>query len=269
MNNSRGILLFAYNTAEVDYLKAAEITADRARRFLNLPATVVTDEKSVAATRANTSAFDKVITTQTADNNYLNRKLWLNKGRHQAYELSPYDDTILLDVDYVINSKHLLSLFEFDHDIQIHDTSITLMTSNEQEQIGTSKFNTLWATLIRFKKTIRARQLFEMLKMVQENYNFYTHLYHFQDYIFRNDYAVTIALKTINGQLFMPEDFIRSPLVHVPDYIRVTQSADTEFTLERKDPVSRRYECIRVRDFDFHMMHKNNFFEIFDEQPTT
>jgi hypothetical protein len=67
----------------------------------------------------------------------------------------------------------------------------------------------------------------------------------------------------------MPEDFIRSPLVHVPDYIRVEKNSDTEFTLERKDPVSRRYECIRVRDFDFHMMHKRNFFEIFDEQPTT
>ena len=36
------------------------------------------------------------------------QQVWINKGRYQAYELSPYEETLVLDVDYIINSDKLL-----------------------------------------------------------------------------------------------------------------------------------------------------------------
>jgi hypothetical protein len=261
---NQGALLFAYNTPETDYLKMASITASRIKRFLDFPSTVVTNEESIKKTNTDMSVFDRVITVDSTEENYISRKLWLNKGRHQAYELSPYEDTLLLDVDYVVNSKQLLKLFELDNDIQLHDTIRYLTTSQTYEQIGTSKFNTLWATVVRFKKTNRAKQLFGMLKMIQENYNYYTNMYHYYDFSYRNDYAITIALKTINGQLYRNEDFIKWELLHVPEYINVVKLDDTTYNMERTDKVTHKTEYIKVKDLDFHVLNKKNFLEMFN-----
>jgi hypothetical protein len=45
--------------------------------------------------------------------NHKRQKVWNNKGRYNAYELSPYDETIILDVDYVLNSNKLTQVFDF------------------------------------------------------------------------------------------------------------------------------------------------------------
>jgi len=42
---TKGILLFAFNNGTVDYYKMAVATAKRANQFLNLPVSVVTDNK--------------------------------------------------------------------------------------------------------------------------------------------------------------------------------------------------------------------------------
>ena len=259
----KGALLFAYNTPETDYLKIASITAERIGRFLDLPTTVVTNQASINTTSASLSYFEKTVITDIVDENYLSKKMWYNKGRFKAYEFSPYDDTLLIDVDYLINSNKLLKLFD-NHDIKIHDKIRYLMTSQVEEQMGTSKFNTLWATVIRFQKTGRAKHMFEMLEQVQKNYAYYSNLYKYHTFVYRNDYAVTIALKTINGQLYEPRDFISWELLHVPDKATVYKESDTVYTLECTDPHTAKLEYIKLTNLDFHIMNKNNFLDLFN-----
>jgi len=40
---TKGILVFAYNNADIDYVKQAAFLAGRSKEFLNLPFSIVTD----------------------------------------------------------------------------------------------------------------------------------------------------------------------------------------------------------------------------------
>ena len=103
---SKGVILFAFNSPKFNYYDMAVATAKRINHFLNLPVTLVTDETSIP-TDPN-YVFDKTITVTPDKNNKRDWGIWINKGRYQAYELSPYDETILLDTDYLVNSNKLL-----------------------------------------------------------------------------------------------------------------------------------------------------------------
>ena len=41
---------------------------------------------------------------------------WNNIGRYDALNLSPYDETILLDCDYIVQNNNLANYFGSDHD---------------------------------------------------------------------------------------------------------------------------------------------------------
>ena len=140
---SRGILLFAFNNGTTDYFKMAVATANRAYEFLNLQTTVVTDSNTAVENYYHN--FENVIVVDSDNSNRgVDNQIWINKGRYQAYDLSPYDETLLLDTDYVINSDTLLKPFEFYDDFMCHNTTEFLMKPKaEQEKISTHSFNTL------------------------------------------------------------------------------------------------------------------------------
>ena len=190
---SRGVLLFAFNT-DVDYVKIAERSARLIQHNLKLPVTLITDQT------INNNVFDQVIVVEHLIKNNRPGKsaVWRNVDRYRAYELSPYDETILMDSDYLILDNSLLKLFEQNFDYRI-------MTYNQtvdgpwQESMGFAGLNYQWATVVLFRKTPVAQMLFNLVGRVQRNYNYYTKLYHTRADSFRNDYAFTMAYNMLNG----------------------------------------------------------------------
>lgn len=256
---TKGVLLFAFNTSDIDYVKMANISANRINRLLGLPVTLITDIKP----KSNSHNFDNVLLLDSDDSNSRGSKVWKNKGRYNAFEMSPYDETLVLDVDYIVNSNQLNKVFEFYDDFCCHQSTHFLMeTDTKEELIGTKSLRTLWATVLFFKKTKRMELMFECVKMVQENYLHYHHLHGMYSTTFRNDYAFTIANRIINGHTDEPTDFIPWNLTHVNKRFKVIKDADTEYRIYTDSP---KLEYIKVKDFDFHMLNKDNFMELFDE----
>lgn len=118
---SKGVLLFAFNSPKYNYYEMAVATAKRINHFLGLPVTIVTDSESLPVTQ--TYQFDNVILAPADKSNSRDWGVWINKGRYRAYQFSPYDDTILLDTDYMVNSDKLLKLFDMPTDFCCHDTT--------------------------------------------------------------------------------------------------------------------------------------------------
>lgn len=264
---SRGALLFAFNSPKYDYYKMAVATAKRINHFLKLPVTVVTDEKSVPD--LPDYQFDNVIIVEPDKNNIRDHSVWINKGRYQAYNLSPYNETLLLDTDYMVNSDKLLKLFELNTDFCCHDTTSFLMHPGvAQEVLSAYSFKTLWATVVMFKKTQRAKQIFECLEMVQKNYDHYANIHNFIAGVFRNDYALTLATRIANGHTSPQEDVIPWNLVHVGKNTSVYKNNDDEFNTEYTvmyDNWQRgkiRKEYCTIKDTDFHVMNKDIFMEL-------
>ena len=110
---TRGAILFAFNNQKFDYYKMAVATAKRINHFLNIPVTVVTNDDSITDT---TYKFDNTITVEADQTNYREKQIWINKGRYKAFEFSPYEETLLLDTDYMVNSDKLLKTFDFSND---------------------------------------------------------------------------------------------------------------------------------------------------------
>lgn len=267
---SRGVVLFAFNSPDYNYYKMAEYTAKRINYFLNLPVTLVTDSLSIDHT--SNYKFDKIIQVQSDKNNQLAGKIWVNKGRYQCYNLSPYDETLLLDVDYMVNSDKLLSTFNVMDDFCCHDSISYLMSSyNTQEFMAPNSIPTLWATVVAFTKTTRTKQIFECLEMIQKNYRHYANIYNFDPDTYRNDFGLTLAWRLVNGHTYKKSDIIPWNLTHIglKTYVYKNNESlyDTEYTIVydkwRRDKIKKEY--ITIKDMDFHIINKDICVELFHD----
>jgi hypothetical protein len=266
---TRGAVLFAHNSPKYDYYSMAVATAKRINYFLDLPVTIVTDEDSVVVT--SPYKFDKTIITTPDKSNKRDWGMWINKGRYQAFEFSPYDETLLLDVDYIVNSNKLLKTFDFNTDFCCHGRAEFFMNPGiSQETLGPFSFDTLWATVIMFKKTKKSKQIFECLEMVQKNFNHYANIYGFISETFRNDYALTLALRLVNGHIMPKNNIIPWSLMHLGSNndTKIYKNSNNEFNTEYNvmmDVVSRgktRKEYMIIKDMDFHMIDKDYFMDV-------
>lgn len=264
---SRGAILFAFNSPKYDYYAMAEHTAKRINHFLDLPVTLVTDEQSLP--KKSKYKFDKTITVEADKSNKRDWGIWINKGRYQAYNLSPYEETLLLDVDYMVNSDKLNKIFDFYDDFCCHDNTAFMMQPGvAQEVLSSYSYKTLWATVVAFRKTSRAQQIFECLEMVQKNFNYYADIHQFVAGVFRNDYALTLALRIANGHVTMSNDIIPWNLMHLGKNTQIHANTDKKFNTEytvmfdawQKGKIKKEY--LTIKDMDFHVMNKDWFVEL-------
>ena len=256
----RGVLLFAFNNPTTDYYRMAVATAKRIEYFLDLPVTIVTDSQP------ENSEFN-IINVSAETSNIKDNTPWYNKGRYRAYDLSPYDETIILDTDYLVNSNQLLKLFDIYDGFMCHGSTLFLTEGVDVENISPQSFRTLWATVIIFDKSERSKHIFECLEMVQNNYNHYINLYHINSPMYRNDYGITIATRIVDGQYNEQANVIPWELVHVNKDVKVYRDTlglfNTEYTV--LNTKGKRPEYIKIKDTDFHCMSKQTYMELIDE----
>lgn len=193
---SKGVILFAFNTDTVNYVKIADRAARLVHHTLGLPVTLVTDHNAV------TEHIDQTIIVENALSNfrigYAGGSQWRNGNRYQAYELSPYDETILIDTDYLMLDRTLLTMLDTTVDYRLiydNQTPDRYMTNH----MGPTSLDYVWATAITFKRTEKTKLLFSLVGRIQRNYEYYCKLYNIQHRNFRNDYAFAIANNILNG----------------------------------------------------------------------
>lgn len=251
---TRGVVLFAFDTEKVQYTKMASWTASRVSKFLNLPTTVITN---IEDTIPN---VERQIVIDTPPDNTRGKNKWYNKQRYKVFELSPYNQTLMLDVDYCINSSVLLKTFDLPSDFVCYNDCNYFFENYQNSILGKYGSIQLWATVVRFDRTLRSEQIFGMIEMIQENFDHYSMIYGFQPYEYRNDFALTVALKTVNGQLENSQDFIPGKLMHVNANTKITRVGETEYRLDRN--INNRPHYLKLINTDFHVLSKDNFMEL-------
>lgn len=193
---SRGVVLFAYNTSTVDYVKIADLAAQLIHHRLGLPVTLITDQNVV------TEHIDQtVLDTNTFTNyrlGYGQNQQWRNGGRYRAYELSPYTETLLIDSDYLQLDTSLLTILDATDDYRIVTRNQNPRRSMDGD-LSVLGLPYVWATAVAFKRTEKSQLLFELVGRIQRNYSYYKKLYHIRESNYRNDYAFAIADNIING----------------------------------------------------------------------
>ena len=198
-----GALIFAFNNEVTDYVAMAQWSAQNIRRHLDIPVAVVTDD-------AMAQGFDQVIYANPEGNNsrhfsdYDATVTWHNESRTGAYDLSPWDHTLLLDADYVVASDRLKLLFEYEHDFMAHRWANDISGLNDFSGLnyfGRNRMPQWWATVISFRRSKHAELIFGTMDMVRNNWPHYRDLYGISAKTYRNDHALSIALNTVNGHI--------------------------------------------------------------------
>lgn len=276
---TRGVLMMAHNNAEIDYFKIACANALMVKHNLGVPVTLVTDAGSESWGRKSmgdkfvNGCFDNIIvlSKQTkfdnqrvfSDTASTQRSLQFYNCNHwAAYELSPYDETLFIDADYLIMSSSLANCWESSHDFMINSRIFTPGASNNPSSRYIDDFGIkmFWATVIYFKKTDFSKFVFDTVKHVQDNYHYYTQLYSLTSGMFRNDHAFSIAMHMLGGFISGSSLFKELPITALfmswdtQDIQHVNGIND--ITLFTEKETKGEYRLCRLADQDVHIMNK-------------
>jgi hypothetical protein len=208
-----GAILFAQNNTTVDYIKLAVFAARRIIDHLDIPVSMITDNKQWLIDHYPDHPLDTIIEIPietTPQQKYFNdgslasQKLeWKNKSRSSVYDLTPYDRTLVLDSDYIISSNILKPALNNSHDFQIYKNSFDLAswrTTNEFKRINQYSIPFYWATTFIFNKTEIMQCFFDLIAYIKSNWLYFRNLYSIDHPVFRNDFAFSIAIHIMNGK---------------------------------------------------------------------
>ena len=85
---------------------------------------------------------------------YNQKKLeWRNHGRSNALDDTPFDITLLIDIDYFCFTDNLLQLMDTEYDFLCHDSIFDVSGQNKIMTPHESSLPLVWATCCVFKKT--------------------------------------------------------------------------------------------------------------------
>ena len=247
-----GALIFAFNNEQIDYVSMARWSAGNIERYLGIPTHIVTDQE-VAITGTNDRWFEDFGTVVT----------WHNESRVNAYELSTWDQTLVLDADYVVASSQLRTVLDSNQDFLAHRWAydITgLSNFDELNYFGDNRMPMWWATVMMFRRGDHARLIFEAMTMIRDNWAHYKKLYKNRSRSYRNDHALSIALGIVNGHT---QNYPGIPwdLASLTPEHKLIQLDQDEYRVDFLNQKQR--PCwIKLKNQDFHAMGKQRLGEI-------
>lgn len=198
-----GALIFAFNNEKLDYLSMARWSARNIDRHLGIPTAIVTNEPFAESAYERCILVEEPVGKDTREfHDVEGRVTWYNGNRVDAFSLSPWEQTLVLDADYVVASNMLKSLIEVDHDFVAHKTAYditSLTTFDDHNTFGRNQMPMWWATVMFFNRSEQARLIFECMNMICDNWDHYRYLFGVSKVTYRNDFALSIALGIVNG----------------------------------------------------------------------
>ena len=225
----KGILLFSFDTAELEYSKITEKSIELLRiNCPNIPVVVVGD-KIIKSADWTILADDP----QPNVHNLRGPKQWKNLARVDAYELSPFDTTIIIDSDYLAYDNNLVKLFESDQPVLAHTTWCDLNYAEVTTMpMGNSMLDMMWATVLMFKKDTVVRQMFNTWRNVLENYSYFAELFGLNKRMVRNDHAFTIAMAKIQNHGSVQHTIIPWDIITANQNFKVKEITNKNIVLE-------------------------------------
>ena len=263
-----GTVIFAQNNGTVDYIRMADYAAFRVKTFLDIPVTLITDNRDWLIKNIPQHHFNSIVEipktspnqTKKFSDGALSYKVasWNNLSRADVYQLSPYDTTLVIDSDYMINSDKLKSVLGLDHDFQIYKQHLDLAyerNANCFERISEYSIPFYWATVFIFKKNLLTEQFFNLIKHIKENCLYYRTLYSIAAPAFRNDFAFSIAIHLLDDGNFVKEIPGKMVYLNDTDLLIDIKSDRVRFLAEKKNHKGE-YIAGKTQGLDVHVMNK-------------
>lgn len=213
----KGVCFFVYNNEQIDYVSLAILAARYVKRHLDLPVCLITNEGTEAwmyetHTReqiAQCVDYIEITNDQLEDNPRLHydspwtefKANFYNNNKHKIWEYSPFEKTLLLDIDYIVKNDFLLKYFDTTG-VSMFDRAISIRNEKplfNEQWLYDQGIKMWWSTVVYFDRSEFSEMFFDTWAHVADNYDFYRYLYNFPGKLFRTDYCVSIAAHILNG----------------------------------------------------------------------
>jgi len=284
--NNTGFLYYAHNNERINYLKLAICSALTGHYQLkNFKATIVTDDYSLEyLSKENKKILENLFENIKIDNRVFKTKYrnyrtvmnvfenkgtypWHNRTRPNAYIDSPYDETILIDVDFIFQDNNLEKLWSSNTPIMMNKKIIPIINSNHakrsnffiEESLSKFTIPLYWATLVYFNRSKFSETFFELIDNIHNNYLYYQKLYDFDKTMYRNDFSFSIALHMMNGfkidtisNFEIPYKFI---LTSTMDDVYRIDKCSTKFIIYTRDWKAP-WNIINIKNISYHCLNK-------------
>lgn len=265
-----GAIIFAQNSEKIDYVQLAIFAAARIKQYLDVPVSIVTDSKGWLLSEYPDHPFDTIIDIidtgvnprTLRDGALTSMKVnWKNLSRSSVYGLTPYDRTLVIDSDYIINSSILKSALANQHEFQIYKNSFDLAGWRDNStftRINQFTIPFYWATTFIFQKCEMTETFFTLVAYIKGNWNYFRNLYYIDSALFRNDYAFSIAIHIMNGST---NGTFETPLPGTMTYVLDTdllvdiKGDAMQFLVEKQGHVGE-YLLAKTTNIDVHVMNK-------------
>jgi hypothetical protein len=272
-----GALIFAHNNRDVDYALMSVISAGLVKKNLKVPVSLVSDTSTIEWMKTSNiydkavEVFDQIIQVEKPiTDNY--RKLhdgvsqktvpFVNSNRASAYDLTPYDRTLLLDSDFLIFSDRLNAYWSVDEDILIAESVLDLYKQSRMgyhdRYISDTGIHMFWATTVMFTKNENGKRFFNLVNYVRENYQYYGDLFRFDTRQYRNDIAFSVAKHILYG--FETDKKCSLPQLLTAIDKDILQSVDDTGKLIFLVNINShdKFCAAAIKDIDVHVMNKES-----------
>jgi hypothetical protein len=281
MTKTKGVFLIAKNNKHTDYVKQAVHLAKRIKKYLGVPVAVATDSPEYLKGAFDLENIEHVIPLEYTEgkngrvyfDGSMSQKedVFKNAGRASVYELSPFDETLLMDTDFIICNDRLKNVFDSPYDFMIYKDSediAKVRDEREFEKISDTSIDFYWATVVFFRKTEENKTFFDLVKHIESEWNHYRRIYRLDSPMFRNDFVFSIAIHMING--FSRGDFAKKlpgKMIYSTDKDILWKMNDDELMLlVQKKKYLGEYTPIRTKGMNIHVMNKFSLGRMIDEE---
>lgn len=241
---SKGALLLATPHETIDYIGFAKLAAKLVEKHLDIETHIHVGEAHLGNTRAFRWHNGQVVTVP-----------WYNSDRTLAYDLSPYDETLLIDVDYLTFNDNLKQYFGSANEFLCYDRVWDVTSTNSfrnDQRMTRAGHPMLWATVVYFRKCDLAHNIFEMMKNVQANWRYYAKFWGFTAGKYRNDFSLTIAHQLMNG--YASGTYFNHPLGSLSTMDTIYSANGDELRIRYQD--GDKYNAVKLKGVNLHCMNK-------------
>jgi hypothetical protein len=290
MTETKGVCFFAYNTEQIDYGRIAVMAALFVKRnMVNNNTCLITDQGTwdwISQSQSKAmidSAFDEVILTQGEHKSNLRvhhdspwtkfRSEFRNSNKHKILEYTPFDKTLLLDIDYIVQNNNLDYLFDSNEEISMYHNATNLdnqLPKEPEQRLKPYGIPMLWSTVVYFdKRSELAKLFFDTWAHVAENYDFYKFLYGFPPGLYRTDFCVSIAAHILNAQGTgeLVSNFADESMIYMSQKDDIVQVTDIDEWIYLVNDRTENWKDIltRVKSENVHVMNKRALDRHYDQ----
>lgn len=272
----RGILIYAHNSRSLDYASLSLISGNLAKKNLQVPVSLITDLSTVEWMKTSgiynesTDIFENIIVVERPDADNKRRLhdgteneviSFINSNRYSAWDLTPYDRTLLIDSDFLVLSNRLSEYWDVETDIMlgnsINDIYGDSRLGYHDKYISDVGVKLYWATTVMFTKNENSRIFFDLVNSIRNNYQYFADTFRFDERQYRNDISFSIAKHILNG-------FEESKVGDLPPILTLLDK-DILYDVTKKSlqvlispRLDLNYCLASVSDIDIHVMNKQS-----------